>query len=357
MPRTSSSRKQQRPASCIHRFTAWLALGMLLAHTATPVAAKSGKSTAAAAAAARKQHKQAEYTWLSNHSVRRLAQSSHGDQSRLMDALQRYRDGKNLTIVTIGGSVTAGQGAHEAVGQRAGEHCTRWQARIAHAWRRTSTRPPVHMHLSSPPSIFVHGSVGVKVRMWARPVMVHTHVAMHVPCPVNPLRIPFHARDWDRHTMGECMHVMHSYAAYHPASLTPPPCWGRHNDLSMMIMGLMVIMPGRGCPDRAACLSYMDEPHPTEGPAGRGRAQRRRARDDLAVHVDVPQPARAQGRRHRLCRVRLQRRGHSQAQLQQQRRCRGRGACSPGRLPVGCGVAGGMHAPAGGRWGPPRRWW
>lgn len=55
-----------------------------------------------------------QYRFLSNATTRTLAQTNHGDRSRLLAALQRYKDGGNLTIATIGGSITAGQGALDA---------------------------------------------------------------------------------------------------------------------------------------------------------------------------------------------------------------------------------------------------
>ncbi|KAG2429693.1 hypothetical protein HYH02_013951 [Chlamydomonas schloesseri] len=54
------------------------------------------------------------YTMLLDAKHRRLGQSSLGDRSRLLAAMQRYREGGNLTIGVIGGSIAAGQGAHDA---------------------------------------------------------------------------------------------------------------------------------------------------------------------------------------------------------------------------------------------------
>lgn len=54
------------------------------------------------------------YKFLSNETTRILAQTNTGDRSRLYAALQRYKEGKNLTVSTIGGSITAGQGAIDA---------------------------------------------------------------------------------------------------------------------------------------------------------------------------------------------------------------------------------------------------
>lgn len=54
------------------------------------------------------------YKFLSNSSTRILAQTNHGDRSRLYAAMQRFRAGGNLTVATIGGSITAGQGAYDA---------------------------------------------------------------------------------------------------------------------------------------------------------------------------------------------------------------------------------------------------
>lgn len=45
---------------------------------------------------------------------RQLGQSALGDRGRLLAALQRYRDGDNLTVAVIGGSIAAGQGAFDA---------------------------------------------------------------------------------------------------------------------------------------------------------------------------------------------------------------------------------------------------
>ena len=54
------------------------------------------------------------YLFMSNATTRRLAQTNFGDRSRLLGALKRFKDGGNLTISTIGGSITAGQGAMDA---------------------------------------------------------------------------------------------------------------------------------------------------------------------------------------------------------------------------------------------------
>ncbi|EFJ42302.1 hypothetical protein VOLCADRAFT_107349 [Volvox carteri f. nagariensis] len=51
---------------------------------------------------------------LTDARTRRAGQSFFGDRTRLRAALKRYRDGGNLTVVTIGGSITAGQGAVDA---------------------------------------------------------------------------------------------------------------------------------------------------------------------------------------------------------------------------------------------------
>ncbi|GIM15714.1 hypothetical protein Vretimale_18452 [Volvox reticuliferus] len=51
---------------------------------------------------------------LTDARTRRAAQSFFGDHARLRAALKRYQDGANLTIVTVGGSITAGQGAVDA---------------------------------------------------------------------------------------------------------------------------------------------------------------------------------------------------------------------------------------------------
>ncbi|GLI61581.1 hypothetical protein VaNZ11_003996 [Volvox africanus] len=54
------------------------------------------------------------FQMLTDARTRRAAQSSYGDRSRLRAALKRYQDGANLTVVTVGGSITAGQGAVDA---------------------------------------------------------------------------------------------------------------------------------------------------------------------------------------------------------------------------------------------------
>lgn len=51
---------------------------------------------------------------LTDEKTRRASQSSFGDRTRLRSALKRFYDGGNLTVVTIGGSITAGQGAVDA---------------------------------------------------------------------------------------------------------------------------------------------------------------------------------------------------------------------------------------------------
>ncbi|GLI61503.1 hypothetical protein VaNZ11_003832 [Volvox africanus] len=54
------------------------------------------------------------FQMLTDARTRRAAQSSFGDRSRFQAALKRYQDGANLTVVTVGGSITAGQGAVDA---------------------------------------------------------------------------------------------------------------------------------------------------------------------------------------------------------------------------------------------------
>ncbi|GIM10433.1 hypothetical protein Vretimale_13985 [Volvox reticuliferus] len=54
------------------------------------------------------------FQMLTDARTRRAAQSSLGDRTRLRAALKRYHDGGNLTVVTLGGSITAGQGAVDA---------------------------------------------------------------------------------------------------------------------------------------------------------------------------------------------------------------------------------------------------
>ncbi|GIL54431.1 hypothetical protein Vafri_9966 [Volvox africanus] len=51
---------------------------------------------------------------LTDSRTRRAAQSSLGNRARLQAALKRYHDGANLTVVTVGASITAGQGAVDA---------------------------------------------------------------------------------------------------------------------------------------------------------------------------------------------------------------------------------------------------
>ncbi|GIL59876.1 hypothetical protein Vafri_14684 [Volvox africanus] len=54
------------------------------------------------------------FQMLTDARTRRAAQSFFGDRTRLRAALKRYHDGANLTVVTVGGSITAGQGAVDA---------------------------------------------------------------------------------------------------------------------------------------------------------------------------------------------------------------------------------------------------
>jgi hypothetical protein len=51
------------------------------------------------------------YTWFSKLDVRQRAQVNPGNIARLRAAMDRYMKGDNLTVVFLGGSITAGQGA------------------------------------------------------------------------------------------------------------------------------------------------------------------------------------------------------------------------------------------------------
>ncbi|KAG2493704.1 hypothetical protein HYH03_008218 [Edaphochlamys debaryana] len=54
------------------------------------------------------------FKMLTDERTRQMGQSVYGDRSRLLAALQRYRDGGTLTIGVIGASIAAGQGAFDA---------------------------------------------------------------------------------------------------------------------------------------------------------------------------------------------------------------------------------------------------
>ncbi|KAG2488214.1 hypothetical protein HYH03_013208 [Edaphochlamys debaryana] len=54
------------------------------------------------------------YQMITDKRTRQNGQSYTGDRSRLLMALQRYKDGSNLTIGVVGGSISAGQGAVDA---------------------------------------------------------------------------------------------------------------------------------------------------------------------------------------------------------------------------------------------------
>ncbi|KXZ48764.1 hypothetical protein GPECTOR_25g348 [Gonium pectorale] len=54
------------------------------------------------------------FKMMTDANTRQMAQSSAGDRSRLLAALERFRDGQNLTVAIVGGSISAGQGAYDA---------------------------------------------------------------------------------------------------------------------------------------------------------------------------------------------------------------------------------------------------
>ena len=58
-------------------------------------------------------HPVPDYTWMSDEATRQLAQVNPGNRARLRAAMQRYLSGGNLTVVFIGGSIAAGQGAFD----------------------------------------------------------------------------------------------------------------------------------------------------------------------------------------------------------------------------------------------------
>ncbi|KAG2447186.1 hypothetical protein HYH02_007929 [Chlamydomonas schloesseri] len=68
----------------------------------------------AAAACNKHEYKPGLFRMLVDAHHRQLGQSALGDRGRLLAALQRYRDGDNLTVAVIGGSIAAGQGAFDA---------------------------------------------------------------------------------------------------------------------------------------------------------------------------------------------------------------------------------------------------
>ncbi|KAG2493702.1 hypothetical protein HYH03_008216 [Edaphochlamys debaryana] len=77
-------------------------------------AADAGPPTPAGGTCKAHKYDTGPYRMLTDAHTRQMGQSYLGDRSRLLAALQRYRDGANLTIGVVGGSISAGQGASDA---------------------------------------------------------------------------------------------------------------------------------------------------------------------------------------------------------------------------------------------------
>ncbi|KAG2493701.1 hypothetical protein HYH03_008215 [Edaphochlamys debaryana] len=77
-------------------------------------AADAGPATPAGGTCKAHKYDTGPYRMLTDAHTRQMGQSYLGDRSRLLAALQRYRDGANLTIGVVGGSISAGQGASDA---------------------------------------------------------------------------------------------------------------------------------------------------------------------------------------------------------------------------------------------------
>ncbi len=58
----------------------------------------------------------AGYKWMSALETRQLAQVNPGNPARLRAAMDRFVKGQNLTVVFLGGSISAGQGAVISLG-------------------------------------------------------------------------------------------------------------------------------------------------------------------------------------------------------------------------------------------------